>query len=382
MPDPGHDAGSTLVETMVGFARALRHSDLTVGTGDAQQFVAALGVLDAGDLVDLYWAGRASLVSRHDQIPVYDAVFRHYFLGAGPGDEPPAPFTAASAAEAQAVLQLPETQPGEGGEREDEEVRLGYQASATTALRSKSFASCTPEELAALRRIVRTMRLTPPRRRSRRTTTATAGRSPDLRRTVRQALRTQGEITELHWRRRRLRLRPVTLILDVSGSMADYSRHLLQFAHTTSRVGRRVEVFCFGTRLTRITRELEHRRPDEALERAAQVVLDWDGGTRIGDSLDAFVRTWARRGRCRGGIVVVCSDGLDRGDPAVLARAMEQLSRLCHRIVWVNPHVGETAERVPPTLGMAVAAPYVDLIASGRDLRSLERLAARLPELG
>ena len=180
----------------------------------------------------------------------------------------------------------------------------------------------------------------------------------------------------LSWRRRRLRLRPLILILDVSGSMADYSRSLVQFAYSTSRANTRVEVFCFGTRLTRITRELDHRRPDEALDRAAKAVFDWEGGTRIGESLDAFVRDWGRRGICRGGIVVICSDGLDRGDPHVLATAMERLSRLSHRVVWMNPHKGDRVDFAPSTLGMMVAAPHIDLLHSGHDLRSLEEFAA------
>jgi hypothetical protein len=202
-----------------------------------------------------------------------------------------------------------------------------------------------------------------------------------MRRTVRETMRTHGEPSELHWRRRRLRLRPLILILDVSGSMSDYSRNLLQFAYSTRRAASRVEVFCFGTRLTRITKALERRRIDEAMEQAATAVFDWEGGTRIGDSLDAFVRGWGRSGVCRGGIVVICSDGLDRGDPAVLASAMERLSRLAHRVVWMNPHKGHDREFRPSTLGMMVAAPYVDLLLSGHDLRSLEEFAALLPAL-
>jgi uncharacterized protein len=163
--------------------------------------------------------------------------------------------------------------------------------------------------------------------------------------------------------------------------MADYSRNLLQFAYCAKRAAAKVEVFCFGTRLTRITRELESRRPDEALGRAAQAVFDWEGGTRIGASLDAFVRGYGRRGVARGGVVVVCSDGLDRGDPAVLATAAERLSRQCHRLVWMNPHKGDDAGFRPSTLGMMVVAPHVDLILSGHDLRSLEEFAALLPTL-
>ena len=139
-------------------------------------------------------------------------------------------------------------------------------------------------------------------------------------------------------------------------------------------------MFCFGTRLTRITRELARQRVDAALEEAARTVVDWDGGTRIGQSLDTFVRKWGRGGLCRGGVVVICSDGLDRGDPEVLALAMERLGRLCHRIVWLNPHKGDNRDFRPSTLGMMVAAPHIDLLLSGHDLASLEELAERCAE--
>jgi uncharacterized protein with von Willebrand factor type A (vWA) domain len=190
-----------------------------------------------------------------------------------------------------------------------------------------------------------------------------------------------GEPADLYWRQRKVRLRPLILILDISGSMADYSRHLLQFAHTASHAAAKVEVFCFGTRLTRITGALAHRSPDQALAEATKVVWDWEGGTRIGASLDAFVREWGRRGLCRGGVVVICSDGLDRGDPDVLATAMERLSRLCYRLVWMNPHKGDNRHFRPSTLGMMVAAEHIDLMLSGHDLASLEELATLLPKL-
>jgi hypothetical protein len=194
-------------------------------------------------------------------------------------------------------------------------------------------------------------------------------------------MRMHGEPAELYWRKRRVRMRPLIFILDVSGSMADYSRALLQFAYSASRAAVRVEVFCFGTRLTRVTKALDHRNPDAALDRAAREVFDWEGGTRIGDSLDRFVRDWGRRGLCRGGVVVICSDGLDRGDPDVLATAMERLSRQCHTLLWMNPHKGTDPDFRPSTLGMMVAAPHIDLMLSGHDLRSLEELAALLPTL-
>jgi uncharacterized protein with von Willebrand factor type A (vWA) domain len=171
------------------------------------------------------------------------------------------------------------------------------------------------------------------------------------------------------------------LILDVSGSMSDYSRNLLQFAYSTRRAASRVEVFCFGTRLTRITKALARRRPDDAMDQAAKTVFDWEGGTRIGDSLTTFVRDFGRRGMSRGAIVVICSDGLDRGDPSVLASAMERLARQCHGVVWLNPHMGRAADYRPNTLGMMVAAPHVDLVLPGHDLRSLEEFAAVLPTM-
>jgi uncharacterized protein with von Willebrand factor type A (vWA) domain len=365
---------------LVDFARTVRAEGVDLGSGDVLTYARAVATLDPTDLVDLYWAGRTTLVGRRDQLPVYHRAFERYFLDAGGAqNRATARFTPEQRARVLVDLVVPETDGP--GEEHDQQVRLGLAASGMQTVRRKDFAACTPEELAALRRIMRTMRLTPPRRRSRRTRPGRRGRAPDVRRTVRETMRLHGEPAELHRRQRRLRHRPLVLILDVSGSMADYSRNLVQFAHSSTRTSSRVEVFCFGTRLTRITRELDRRRPDEALDRAAEAVLDWDGGTRIGESLDRFVRDHARHGRCRGGIVVICSDGLDRGDPDVLAGAMERLSRLCHRIVWLNPHKGSSKEFVPTTLGMMVAAPYVDELLSGHDLASLEEFAATLARM-
>jgi uncharacterized protein len=370
------------VSLLVDFARVLRVDGLPVGSGDILTYCAAMAPLDPTDLTDLYWAGRTTLVTRRDSIPVYDRAFRRFFLDEGDDLPEPLQLTIRPTAQLQSVLQVPATEPGREG-REEEEVRLGLVASDSEVLRNKAFAACTPDELAALRRIMTRIRLQPPRRRTRRTTPARAGRGvPDLRRTVRETMRMHGEPSMLFWRRRRMRLRPLILILDVSGSMADYSRNLLQFGYSVRRASTRVEVFCFGTRLTRITKELGRRRADDALERAAKTVFDWEGGTRIGESLDAFVRDWGRRGTCRGGIVVICSDGLDRGDPSVLSAAMERLSRLSHRVIWMNPHKGNSLDFQPSTLGMMVAAPHIDRVLSGHDLRSLEELAELLPELG
>ena len=364
---------------LVAFAGELRAAGLAVGSGDVLLYCSALARLNPADLVDLYWAGRTTLVNRHDDIAVYDRVFRRFFLAADDGADDPLMLMLRASPQAQGTLAMPSTEAGESDQQDD--ATLGWMASDVEALKHKSFTVCTPEELAALRRIMARIKLTPPRRQTRRGTPARTGPRPDPRRTVREAMRMQGEPARLYWRRRKVRLRPLILILDVSGSMADYSRSLLQFAHSAARSAGRVEVFCFGTRLTRVTGAMQCRRPDEALERAARMSFDWDGGTRIGDSLDAFVRGWARRGICRGGIVVICSDGLDRGDPAVLAAAMERLTRLCHRLVWLNPHKGDDPSFRPSTLGMMVAAPHVDLLLSGHDLASLEKLAVLLPGL-
>jgi uncharacterized protein len=387
--DPGGPGGplasDPFTSVLVGFGHELRAAGLTVGTGDVLTYFAAMTPLDPTDLVDLYWAGRATLVSRHEDQGAYDQVFRRYFLDEDGPARSQLTLDAQSVAEAEAALVMPGTEPGP--EEDEERPVLGWMASGVDALKHRSFTACTPDELAALRRIMTRMRLTPPRRRTRRTRTVrAAGAELDLRATIRESMRRLGEPSELFFRQRKTRLRPLILILDVSGSMADYSRHLLQFAHTarhaTARASAgRVEVFCFGTRLTRITKELAHQRVDAALDEAARTVVDWDGGTRIGESLDTFVRKWGRGGLCRGGVVVICSDGLDRGDPEVLAKAMERLGRLCHRIVWLNPHKGDNRDFRPSTLGMMVAAPHIDLLLSGHDLASLEELAGALPVL-
>jgi uncharacterized protein with von Willebrand factor type A (vWA) domain len=381
VPNPdGQDTGASFTSVLLGFARELRAAGLRVGTGDVLSYVAAMTPLDPTDLVDLYWAGRATLLTRHEDESVYDRVFRDYFLGEDAVARGTLTLTAESVAKAEAALVMPDAEPGAA--EDEERPVLGWMASDVDALKHRSFTACTPEELAALRRIMTRMRLTPPRRRTRRTRPASAGPELDLRATIRESMRMHGEPPgRLFFRQRKTKLRPLILVLDVSGSMAAYSRHLLQFAHTARHASGRVEVFCFGSRLTRITRELTHQRVDAALAEAARTVADWDGGTRIGRSLDQLVRTWGRGGLCRGGVVIICSDGLDRGDPEVLELAMERLSRLCHRIVWLNPHKGDDRDFRPSTLGMMVATPHIDLLLSGHDLASLEELAGTLPTL-
>lgn len=375
------DEGAATLDRLIEFGHAVRDEGVPVGSGDVITYCEAFARLDAGDLEDLYWSGRTTLVTRRDHIPVYDRVFERFFLGGtGAADPEPAATPVPRGADTQAAIQVPDAEPGEEPD-DDDELTLGLQASDAEIWRTKAFSACSDSELAALRRIMAQLALTPPQRRSRRRTRDASGQRIDIRRIVRDAMRLAPDASRLHRTARKRRTRPLVLILDVSGSMSDYSRNLLQFAYSAHRAAGRVEVFCFGTRLTRITPALDRRRPDDAIRHAADRVLDWDGGTRIGDSLDTFIRRWGRQGTSRGAIVVICSDGLDRGSPAVLERAMERLARLSHRVVWVNPHVGDSVDFQPNTLGMMVAAPHVDAIVSGHNLASLEELAASLPEI-
>jgi len=373
--------GTEFVDILIEFGDELRDAGIAVGTGDAITYVQAVSLLNPADLGDIYWAGRGTLVGRRDLIPTYDRVFKSFFLDVETQGDSELKAMMRATTSTAATLEVPSPDPGEGEESNEEEAQLGYMASGAQVWRNKAFAVCTDQELATIRRIVSDIKLTPPRRRTRRTITAKNGPRLDPRRMARETMRSHGNPTRLFRQKRRLRIRPLVFILDVSGSMSDYSRNLLQFAYSARRAADKVEVFCFGTRLTRITRSLDRRKPDDALNLAATAVFDWDGGTRIGQSLDQFIKRWGRRGLSRGSIVVICSDGLDRGDPALLEASMEKLSRLSHRIVWMNPHKGDVKDFRPNSLGMMVADPFIDEIFSGHNLASLEQFAEKLREL-
>ena len=373
------DTSAPIVDRFVGFGHALRDAGLPVGSDDVVTFCASLTVLRPGDPIDVYWAGRSTLVHRRDHLPVYDEVFRRYFLHHPP---PPEGQTAPEQSVPQGTsgtLQVPDSEPGEH-EADERPMVLGLQASSVEIARTKRFADCTPAELRALRRMIASIRLRPPMRRTRRRAPDRRGPVVDIRRMARAEMQVGEAPSGLLRLDRKLRARPLVLLLDVSGSMAHHSRNLLQFGYSMRRAAQKVEVFCFGTRLTRITPTLDRRNPDDAMTLAAGRVLDWDGGTRIGASLDAFIRGWGRRGVSRAAAVVICSDGLDRGDPRELVDAMERLGRLSHRIVWVNPLHEEGS---PPTsLGMIAARPFIDELVSGRDLAGLEHFAERLAHVG
>ncbi len=369
-------------ELFVAFGHALRDAGLPIGTDDVLAFCAGVAELDVTDIMDVYWAGRCTLVRRREHVPIYNEIFQRFFFDHAAPGSPELKKMMKASSNAGATIEIPNTEEGLPGEISPDEVKLGYVASTSEIYRSKAFADCTDAELRQLRRLMSHMRVTPPKRRTHRMTRSRKSSMLDMRRMVRESMRALGEPRDLSFRTRKEKLRPLVLILDVSGSMADYSRNMLQFAYSARRANAKVDVFCFGTRLTRITRSLDRRSPDEAMRKAGESVLDWDGGTRIGDSLKAFTRE-ARKSRLgRGAIVVICSDGLDRGEPQQLSEAMEALSRIAHRVIWVNPHRGDAVVYVPASLGMIVAEPYIDEVHSGHNLASLERLANRLAKVG
>jgi len=279
---------------LVDFGHALRSVGLPVGTDDILTFCAGAAALDVTDIMDVYWSGRTTLVRRRDHVPIYNVVFRRFFLEIDPATDDERKRTMRSSATAGATLEIPNTEEGLPGEISPEEAKLGYLASTSEVYRHKAFSDCSDEELRQLRRLMSQMRVTPPRKRTHRTTRARRSATLDMRRMARDTMRTLGEPKDLAFKKRRHRLRPLVLILDVSGSMADYSRNLLQFAYSARRANAKVDVFCFGTRLSRITKALDRRDPDDAMRLAGEAVLDWDGGTRIGDSLRQFTRE-ARR---------------------------------------------------------------------------------------
>jgi uncharacterized protein len=327
------------VERLVAFGRALRDEGLAVGPGRVIEFCRAAAELPPEDL---YWAGRLTLVARPEEIPVYDRVFR----GVLEEEPPPAP-----------VMVV------------EEEVAL---ASREELLRTKSFAELSRDELVELATLMQRLRLNVPQRRTRRREPARRG-DPDLRRTLRRSFRTGGEPVERAWRTRRRRRRRLVLLLDVSGSMADYSRALVLFARAALQADTRWQAFCFGTRLTRVTRALAAADPKEALRRAADEVVDWNGGTRIGDAVRALTRTNV----VRGSVVVICSDGLDVGQPEVLTAEMARLGRLAHKVIWLNP-LKEDPAYEPLARGMRAALPHVDVFLSGHNLASLEAVGTEL----
>jgi hypothetical protein len=374
---------SAFLDNVLVFGRLLRAVGLEVHLGRLLDIAEALQHVDLGARDDVYHTCRALLVHRRDDLAMFDRAFASFWRVHGDG------------------LQLAHRRPGEDSRPEDQ--RAGTRGSAETpgvasdlaelespantlqtwsdaaTLAHKDFAEFTPDEIALARVALDRLEWTPGERRTRRWV---RGRGPrvDLRRALAHSVRTGGDVFKLPRRRRRMRPRPVVLLCDVSGSMDRYSRMLLHFAHALGRRHRRVAAFVFSTDLTNVTRALGARRLDEAVLAVSRSVPGWSGGTRIGEALGQFHRHWRRRALHGGPVVLLISDGWDRGDPAVLRDEVKRLQRSCHRLIWLNPLIG-TVDYAPLTRGLQAALPFVDDFLPAHTLTNLADLALHLNTL-
>ena len=371
---PADEAGShgfDAVDAVVGLARRLRNAGVAAGPERVHATISALTVLEPGSRADVYWAGRLTLCGSPDDIAKYDEVFAEFFSDRLLAATPPRPRTP------EPKRRRPQIQESADVESED-----GDEASAAMAfasrierLRHRDLATLTGAERTALARLLATFQIAGEVRRTRRLAPAGRGRI-DRQRTTHRILRSGGEMATPALRARRVQPRRVVLLVDVSGSMANYADALLRFAYAASRrhPAPTTEVFTIGTRLTRVTREISQRDPDRALAAASAAVADWSGGTRLGELLKQFLDVWGQRGMARGAVVVVLSDGWERGDASLLGAQVSRLHRLAHRVIWANPRAGHAGYE-PLVAGMAAALPYVDELVSGHSLASLEHLA-------
>jgi hypothetical protein len=359
-----------VVGTVLGFARTLRHAGVTASPDRVEAMLAAVGALDVLDATAVYWAGRLTLCASPDDLDRYDAAFAAYFAG-----EVPRPRRVAGPPiERLSTIAPLESGSGEGEDDDGAGPDLAARASAEEVLRHRDVAQLTPAEREHLRRLFALLVPATPMRPARRRRPSPSGAVHPAR-TVRRALRDGGEVTRLMHRRRAPRPRRVVLLVDVSGSMSPYADALLRFAHAAVRARpASTEVFTIGTRLTRVTREMRLRDPDRALAASGSAIPDWSGGTRLGEALKAFLDRWGQRGTARGAVVVVCSDGWERGGAELLGEQMARLRRLAHAVVWVNPHKGRAGYE-PLTKGMLAALPHVDHFVSGHSLAAFEELS-------
>ena len=369
------------------FSRRLRAAGVPITAERAARFAHALELVRPVSRRRLYWTARAVLVSDSVQLKAFDSVFAAVFGGR----EPEAGFEADTAESKPAAERATEPdaqgEPGlgaegvssaasaSGGDEEQlRELALPVAASDEERLREKRFDALEPGELAQLYRLMARLVVATPKRRTRRSERQRHGERMDMRRTLRGSMRTAGDPIRLARRRRRMVRRRMVLLCDISGSMEPYARAYLQFLTSAAGSGPNAEAFVFATRLTRLTRALRSRSPERAIQRAAAAAPDWSSGTRIGDALKAFNDRHGRRGMARGAVVVILSDGWERGDPALVGREMERLSRLAHRIVWVNPRAAAPGFS-PRAGGMAAALPYCDALVSGHSLEALGEVA-------
>ncbi len=379
-------ASGHILRNLMLFGQVLRRAGLDVSSDNMLALVRSTEYVPIGRKEEFRQAARCLLVHRKQDLPVFDEAFQvfwrrpathqttHDLRSMGEQRRYRQP---------QAAPPQPETLEGEdqeGGDPLADRVDLSYSYSAREVLRAKDFADFTVTEMGEARHMLAELAWDLGRRRTRRRE-AGDGAWLDLRRTLRRNLKYGGELLELSRRRVRDKPRPLVLLCDVSGSMEQYTRMLLHFVHTLARGLDRVEAFLFATRLTRITRYLHHRSIDQAVTEVSKAVPDWSGGTRIGEAIKTFNFRWARRVLGGGAVVLIISDGWDRGEPDLLGREMERLRRSCHRLIWLNPLL-ESPEYQPLTRGMQAALPFLDDFLPVHNLNSLGALARHLNHLG
>lgn len=380
------------------FSRRLHDAGVPVTAERAARFARSLTLVAPQSRRRLYWTARAALISGSTQVAAFDAVFFSVFgsreddsalrgedlqrVAAPPdhrpvdqshGDREP-PRTGAAEALAGATSTAPT---GDRDEEPERQIAVPVQPSPQEVLRTKRFDALEPDELAAMQALMTQLRIATPRRRTRRHQLERRGERIDMRRTLRASMRTAGDPIRLARRRRRVLARRMVMLLDISGSMEPYARAYLQFLSCAAGSGPNAEAFVFATQLTRLTRALSSGSPGRALERAGTTAPDWSSGTRIGDALRSFNDLHGRRGMARGAVIVILSDGWERGDPALVGREMERLARLAYRIVWVNPRAA-AAGFSPQAGGMAAALPHCDALVSGHSLQALEEVVAAI----
>ncbi len=369
-----------LVWNLLLFGRLLRRAGVDLHAGRLRDAAYSLTIVGLNSRDDVRHLLRTLLIHRHEDLPIFDRAFDLFWQRRG---QPWGRGDLRSIGDARsrvelrfAVAEVADESADDGdGDAEPGTPPIVTRRtwSAREAFRQKSFSAYSEEELDEAAAAMAGLGWHPGWRRTRRWTTG-QGPTIDLRRLLRRSLRAGGDIVSLPRRTRTIRVRPIVVIADISGSMERYARMLLHFAHALVGHRRKVEAFLFATRLSRITPQLRHENPDEAVRAVGRAVTDWAGGTRIGDSLRAFNISWGQRVQAGDAVVLIVSDGWDRGDPAHLAREMAHLQRSCHRLIWLNPLLG-TPGYEPLTRGMRAARPHVDDFLPAHNLASLEALA-------
>jgi len=391
-------SGSAFFWNALLFTRALRAEGITTDIGAAIDYSRALTLIDIGDREQVQAAGMAIFVRRRDEVPVYEEVFARFWQryelviepmsmdfeieGSGADHEQASEIQAGDVDADEVVISVAGNEGADAdSSAEDDEADGSMSWSERERLLHKPFDRMSPDELRDAERLVDQVRPRLEMRRARRQELHRHGRMVAARQMFRANLQNGGDLLEWLWRRPAMRPRSITVICDVSGSMERHSRLLMRFAMALHRVSAvRTEAFVFGTHLTRVTRELAGRDPDAGLDRVTSAVSDWSGGTRIGESLRQFNAHWARRVLRSSGVVIVVSDGWDRGDPALVRAEMARLQRSCHRLIWLDPLAG-TEYYQPLAGGMAAAYPFIDDLVAVNDLASLQRLGDLLAEM-